>query len=59
MRISVSNGSTCCHCPTFSQAEMAVLKLITRGLKPSLQISSSDDTTRCRCPPITHAEMAA
>eukprot|EP00973_Karenia_brevis_P094678 12423642-Karenia_brevis.AAC.1 len=48
LRMSWSNGATCCHCPPFWQAEMAALKLITLAGRPSLRISSSKGATRCQ-----------
>eukprot|EP00973_Karenia_brevis_P013010 1766251-Karenia_brevis.AAC.1 len=39
------------HCPPFSQAEIAALKLVTSWGKPFLSIASSDGTLRCRYPP--------
>eukprot|EP00973_Karenia_brevis_P068341 9506501-Karenia_brevis.AAC.1 len=41
---SSSNGATHCHCPPFSQAETAALKVIT------FEISLSSGATRCHCP---------
>eukprot|EP00964_Phaeocystis_antarctica_P123072 scaffold86727_cov60-Phaeocystis_antarctica.AAC.4 len=46
--ISSRSDSARSHCPPFSHAEMAALR-----------ISSNSASARSHCPPFSHAEMAA
>eukprot|EP00973_Karenia_brevis_P009477 1279441-Karenia_brevis.AAC.1 len=49
-----------CHCPPFSQAKMAVFRLITLGMQQAnIEISSSNGATHCHRPPFSQAETAA
>ena len=47
------------HCPPFSQAEMAVLKLITLAFMQLSRLEWSTVTVCSHCHPFSHAEVTA